>query len=96
MEKMMKNKAKVMASKHYADGYSPFYYKVYCEFLDDVLFDTSDCFRFYLADDAVLFAIEQIGLLADAFRCVHAPFRIVVYKDGFKRPVITRIYGGLL
>lgn len=89
----MKNKAKVMGSKHYAEGYSPFYYKVYCSYMDDVLFDCSDCFRFFLADDAVLFAIDQIGLLADAFRNVHAPFRIVVYKDGFKRPVITRIYG---
>lgn len=92
MKKMMKNKAKVMGSKHYAEGYCPFYYKVYGEFLADVLFDCSDCFRFYLADDALLFAIDQISLLAETFRYVHAPYRIVVYKDGFKRPVLTRLY----
>lgn len=86
MEKMMKNKANVMASKHYADGYAPFYYKVSCSYMDDYLFDCSDCFRFYLIDDAVEFAIDQIGLLNVQFRKVHAPFHIVVYKDGFKRP----------
>lgn len=82
----MKNKANVMASKHYAVGYAPFYYKVSCSYMDDYLFDCSDCFRFYLIDDAVEFAIDQIELLNVQFRKVHAPFHIVVYKDGFNRP----------
>lgn len=93
MEKMMKNKANVMSSKHYAEGYCPFYYKVYCSYMDDALFDCSDCFRFYLADDAISFAIDQISLLNETFKNVHAPFRIVIYKDGFKRSVKTLIYG---
>lgn len=86
MKVMIFNKKAVLSTAHYAQNYAPYYYIVTDRY-GDILFDTTQAFRFYTVDDAVGFCEQQMSLLNPNYRECMANFTLRVYREGFRKSV---------